>query len=303
MELRVLGPLEAIDGTTPLAARRPQAARAARPARARRQPDGRRPAARRRPVGRRRSPTRRPRWCRSTSRSCARCCPTGVLHTRAPGYLLELEPEAVDVTRFAPLRAEGRAALGAGDPETRVRAPARGARAVARPGAGRVLRAVRAASRPRTSRSCASSASRSASRPTSRAGCHADVVGELEALVARHPLRESLHRQLTLALYRAGRQAEALAAYERFRQHARRGARDRAVRGAEGAAAADPQPGPAARARRAAPRRHAPRPARRARSSAAPASSTGSRPRSTRRTRRAAASCSSPAAPGSARRA
>jgi DNA-binding SARP family transcriptional activator len=47
---------------------------------------------------------------------------------------------------------------------------------------------------------------------------HADVVGELEALVARHPLRESLRRQLMLALYRSGRQAEALATYQDCRR-------------------------------------------------------------------------------------
>jgi DNA-binding SARP family transcriptional activator len=39
------------------------------------------------------------------------------------------------------------------------------------------------------------------------------LVAELEALVARHPLRERLRRQLMLTLYRTGRQAEALAAY------------------------------------------------------------------------------------------
>ena len=44
-------------------------------------------------------------------------------------------------------------------------------------------------------------------------GRHADLVGELEALVAAYPLRERLRGQLMLALYRAGRQAEALAAY------------------------------------------------------------------------------------------
>jgi DNA-binding SARP family transcriptional activator/DNA-binding beta-propeller fold protein YncE len=44
-------------------------------------------------------------------------------------------------------------------------------------------------------------------------GGHADVVAELETLVARHPLRERLRAQSMLALYRSGRQAEALDAY------------------------------------------------------------------------------------------
>ena len=45
-------------------------------------------------------------------------------------------------------------------------------------------------------------------------GRHGDVVGELEALVAQHPLRETFRRQLMLALYRSGRQAEALDVYQ-----------------------------------------------------------------------------------------
>jgi YVTN family beta-propeller protein len=49
-------------------------------------------------------------------------------------------------------------------------------------------------------------------------GLHAEVVPELEALVAVQPLRERLHGQLMLALYRSGRQAEALEAYQRARR-------------------------------------------------------------------------------------
>ena len=47
---------------------------------------------------------------------------------------------------------------------------------------------------------------------------HADIVPELEQLVQEHPLREQLHAQLMLALYRCGRQADALDAYHRARR-------------------------------------------------------------------------------------
>ncbi len=49
-------------------------------------------------------------------------------------------------------------------------------------------------------------------------GRHAEVIAELERLTAAHPLREHLYSLLMLALYRSGRQAEALAAYQRARE-------------------------------------------------------------------------------------
>jgi DNA-binding SARP family transcriptional activator len=50
------------------------------------------------------------------------------------------------------------------------------------------------------------------------AGGHVELLGELEGLVADHPLRERLRGQLMLALYRAGRQADALHAYQEARR-------------------------------------------------------------------------------------
>jgi DNA-binding SARP family transcriptional activator len=49
-------------------------------------------------------------------------------------------------------------------------------------------------------------------------GRHALVISELEGLMALHPLRERLQHQLMIALYRCGRQADALAAYQSVRR-------------------------------------------------------------------------------------
>ena len=49
-------------------------------------------------------------------------------------------------------------------------------------------------------------------------GHHGSIAGELETLVAEHPLRERLQAQLMLALYRNGRQADALDRYTRARR-------------------------------------------------------------------------------------
>ena len=50
-------------------------------------------------------------------------------------------------------------------------------------------------------------------------GRHGDLIAEIERLVDEHPLRERLRGQLMLALYRAGRQADALAAYRAAHRH------------------------------------------------------------------------------------
>ena len=60
-------------------------------------------------------------------------------------------------------------------------------------------------------------------------GHHRDVVGELEALIAEHPLRERVRSQHMLALYRSGRHAEALAELPGVSADACRRAGDRAV--------------------------------------------------------------------------
>jgi class 3 adenylate cyclase/WD40 repeat protein len=51
------------------------------------------------------------------------------------------------------------------------------------------------------------------------AGRHAEVIGELEGTVAAYPLRERPHAQLMLALYRTGRHADALRAYDAYRRY------------------------------------------------------------------------------------
>lgn len=50
-------------------------------------------------------------------------------------------------------------------------------------------------------------------------GQHRDLVGDLYTLTSEHPLREVFHRQLMLALYRSGRQADALAVYRSLGDH------------------------------------------------------------------------------------
>jgi DNA-binding SARP family transcriptional activator len=136
-----------------------------------------------------------------------------VLETRAPGYLLRVDPERIDANRFERLL---RAARGAAAGERREllehalslwRGPALADFAFEQFAQAEIRRLEEL-------RLVAVEERIDADLELDR---HGDVVGELEALVAAHPLRETLRRQLMLALYRSGRQAEALDAYQEAR--------------------------------------------------------------------------------------
>jgi len=142
----------------------------------------------------------------------------GLLQTRGRGYVLELEPEQLDLNRFERLLGEGRAFLGAGEAE-RAADALRAALGLWR---GPALSDF--ASEPFAQSEIARLEELHLAALEERIesdlllGRHADLVPELEALVREHPLRERLSAQLMLALYRSGRQSEALDAYQRSRR-------------------------------------------------------------------------------------
>jgi DNA-binding SARP family transcriptional activator len=137
--------------------------------------------------------------------------------TRAPGYLLDLDPDALDVERFLRLTDEGRAALDAGDPTTAA-GLLRDALALWR---GPALADFRYDSFAQAEiarlEDLRSVAQESRIEADLALGLDSRLVSELESMVEAHPLRERPRALLMLALYRAGRQADALAAYRRTR--------------------------------------------------------------------------------------
>jgi DNA-binding SARP family transcriptional activator len=144
--------------------------------------------------------------------------PHGVLVTRPPGYLLALAPEQLDLGRFERLRAEAIQALAAGDAAAAV-GKLRRALALWR-GSPLADLAYEPFAQTEIARleELRVAALEDRLEAELALGRHSDLVGELEALIAEHPLRERLRAQLMLALYRSGRQAEALAAYRDARR-------------------------------------------------------------------------------------
>jgi DNA-binding SARP family transcriptional activator len=138
----------------------------------------------------------------------------GRVETRRPGYLLHVEPDELDVARFELLAADARGAR----PE-RAAALLRQALSLWR-GPPLADLADERFAQPEIARLEALRVAALEQRIDAElaAGADAELVGELEALVAAHPLRERPRAQLMLALYRAGRQAEALDAYRDARR-------------------------------------------------------------------------------------
>src|SRR5215211_4271202 len=142
--------------------------------------------------------------------------PIGALQTRPPGYRLEVAPEAVDLLRFERLRKEGREALADGDAATAAERLTAACALWRGPALGEFSEpfAAAAAAHLDELRLLAVEDRIDAELALGR---HRDVGAELRALVASHPLRERPRRQLMLALYRQGRHAEALAAFQELR--------------------------------------------------------------------------------------
>jgi len=137
----------------------------------------------------------------------------GVLVTRGNGYAACVGPEDIDSQRFERMLADGLRALETGDPR-RASAKLTDAIAMWRGPALADLAyepfAQREIARLEELRLVAVEGRIDADLELGR---HAELVGELEGLVREHPLRERLRAQLMLALYRCGRQAEALGVY------------------------------------------------------------------------------------------
>ena len=142
-----------------------------------------------------------------------------VLLTRPPGYLLVVAPDAVDATRFEMLVRAGRRSAADGRPADAAATLAEALalwRGPAYPGLAELPFARAEAARLEEIRLGAIETRIEADLACGR---DAEVIGELATLTAGHPLRERLWALRMTALYRAGRQAEALRTYQDLRRH------------------------------------------------------------------------------------
>ena len=141
----------------------------------------------------------------------------GDIVRRGPGYLFELDPQRIDLHRFEGMAREGMAALPVA-PE-RAAPLLRDALTLWR---GSPL--AEFTDEPFTQLNVPVLEEKRLTVLEARIdadlalGRHTELVGEIQALLVEHPMHERLHGQLMLSLYRSGRQAEALDAYQRARR-------------------------------------------------------------------------------------
>lgn len=141
-----------------------------------------------------------------------------VIETSAPGYVLHVSPDQLDLARFERTAGEAAHALERED----VKAASELFRTALELWRGPALadlgyESFAAASIDRLEEIRLVTLEQRIDADL-RLGRHAELVGELEELVATEPLRERLRAQLMLALYRSGRQAEALSVYRSARE-------------------------------------------------------------------------------------
>jgi DNA-binding SARP family transcriptional activator/ABC-type branched-subunit amino acid transport system substrate-binding protein len=141
----------------------------------------------------------------------------GPLETRGHGYLLKVEPGQVDADRFQGMLEEARRTRAEGKPEEAAERLRRALALWRGPALADFAYEPFAQTEIARLDELQLTALEERLDADLALGRHTELIGELEALVARHPLRERLRGQLMLALYRSDRQAEALHVYQEFR--------------------------------------------------------------------------------------
>ena len=145
--------------------------------------------------------------------------PARVIVTQRPGYVVRVDAADFDASRFEALVRDGRAAISAGDPAT-ASASLGEALGLWR-GPALVDFAYEEFAQPESARleELRVGALEDRLRAELALGHHTQVVTDLEAAARHHPLREHLWAHWILALYRSGRQADALRAYRELADH------------------------------------------------------------------------------------
>ncbi|MGH9004778.1 MAG: BTAD domain-containing putative transcriptional regulator, partial [Acidimicrobiia bacterium] len=138
--------------------------------------------------------------------------------SRPLGYTLVVPPEQVDSRRFEALLRDGERLLHRGEARGALELLCEGLALWRGPAYGAVQRTPAVAVEASRLDDLRLVATELRIEAELALGRHHELVAELEALVRLYPLREHLHGQLMLALYRSGRQADALAAYRAARK-------------------------------------------------------------------------------------